>query len=162
MGSTVVITYNSNDYSFDFSTYIVTVGMDKLLIPDLYKAIRQAEESDTGIAYSSFAKGEGLAVLDSDGSDTIQTALTVTLFSGWLVMSSKTSGTFSIKNGNLVASPPGSVFAENPLVTYIGFFSESGTIAKVAVGSALSSEEHDQLMGLDTDSVPVEVWAYER
>lgn len=155
MGSIVDIVYNSNNYSFDFSTYIVTVEMDKLLVPDLYRAIRLVEYTDVGIAHPTIAKGEGLAILDSDGSDTIQTALTVSLFGGWLVMSAKTSGTFAIKNGNLVADPVGDVFAENPLVTYIGFFSESGTIAKVAVGSALSQEEHDHLIALDTESVDI-------
>jgi len=154
MGSVVDIVYNSNTYSFDFSTYIVTVGMDKLLVPDLYKALRLAEETDTGIGHKAIAKGEGLAVLDSDGSDTIQTALTVTLFHGWLVLSSKTSGTFAIKNGNLVADPPGSVFAENSLVTYIGFFSESGTIARVSTGSAVTEQDKIDIVN--------GVWGYER
>jgi len=40
--------------------------------------------------------------------------------------------------------------------------SNSAGLQIVSVGSGLSPEEHDQLMGLDTDSVPVEVWAYER
>ena len=154
MGSIVDITYDSNVYSFDFSQYVVTVGMDKLLVPDLYRAIRLAEETDVGIAHPKIAKGEGLAVLDDDGTDTIKTALTVTLFEGWLITSSKTSGTFSIKNGNLVAEPTGDVFGENPLVTYIGFFSESGTIARVSTGSAVTEQDKIDIMN--------KVWEYER
>ena len=141
MASVVEITINSNIYSFDFATYIISVSMDKMVVPDLYDAIRQAEETALGMAYPYICKGEGLAVLDEDGADSVQTSLTVTLYNGWLITSTKTSGVFSIKSGNLVASPTGAVFGVNPLVTYIGFFSESGTISKVAIGSAVTPQD---------------------
>lgn len=154
MGSIVEITYNGEVYSFNFSTYVVSVGMENLHVPDLYKAIRLVEETDVGIAHPKIVKGEGLAILDDDGDNTIKTSLTVTLYHGWLVMSTKTSGVFKIKDGNLVADPSGPIFGENPYVTYVGYFSESGTISRVLTGSGVTEQDKIDIMN--------KVWEYER
>lgn len=120
-------TVDGKDYGFDFEDTRIDIDatVDSLDVKNLYTAIKDAQASNVGIAYSTIANGEGLATLSTG----IQTFLTVTLLTTWEVNTLKTSGKFEVRGGNLIRQDGADPFRDNPLITYIAFLSQAGVLA---------------------------------
>ena len=134
----VTVTSDGIDFLFDFQDQRIDVPNTEtsLGVYTLWKAIRQAQATDIGIAYPVIAKAEGLSTLDAVQG--ISTFITVTLFDNWEVNSLLDGGKFVLSGGNLIRSDNNDPFRDNPLVTYFAFFSQSGTVTTVNTGSGVT------------------------
>lgn len=122
-------------YQFDLEGQVIYVDatIDKMEVPNLWTAIKEAQASLPGIAYNQIAKGGGTDVLGTG----VETYLTVTLLDNWEVSTLKTSGKFEVLGGNLIRADQADPFLDNPAITYIAFLSQAGIATMVETGSAV-------------------------
>lgn len=141
-------TVNTYSYEFDFALQYIYIDatLDAGEVEDLYTAIKEAQESESGMASDVIASGSGLDELDPG----ISTFLTVRLFDEWEIRSKKVSGKFVFKGGNIVKDNGKDPFYEDGSISYIAFFSQAGikTTTTVDTGSGLSTEQANQLADL--------------
>ena len=131
------------------------VTIDDITAQELIDAIRTVEDSKVGLNYTKIATAAGKDELSTG----IATAVTVTLLENWKIYSEKSSGYFTIKDGNIIRHDATTPFKANTSITYQQILFQGGVIATVNSGSGLSSEEHNQLMTLNTASeTALEVW----
>jgi hypothetical protein len=151
----VTYTYTGTDDTIviDFTNQEINVGsgFDTLEVQEVNDAIREAEASAIGCAFSSICDTSGKESLDVTNGVTV--GITLELLESWLIYSEKTSGTFRVIGGNLLQSGGGDPFKPNPLVTYINIQSAASTIVQVSTGSGLSTAEHNQLMAIPTETL---------
>lgn len=134
----------------------VPASMDSLTAQELIDGIRTIEDSQPGIDYTKIANAAG----KEDLGGGISVGITLTLLENWVIYSEKSSGFFTIKSGNIVRHDATTPFKANTNITYQQILVQGGVITTVNSGSGLSSEEHDQLMALNTGAeTAVEVWS---
>ncbi|MEM7505537.1 MAG: hypothetical protein AAF415_02235 [Pseudomonadota bacterium] len=127
-------------FTWNFEGEVVSVGpsIDRVLADTWQRAARDAEASAPGIAFPKIIDAEGRTILEQGITET---DLTVTFLRGWLILTEKIAGTFSVGGGNVVSETYGvDIFALNPLVTTQNNTSSSGTRVSTG-GSSLTSEE---------------------
>lgn len=151
MAAAYTSTINGYDYDFDYEDQRIDVDASLTTIPvvDVYDAIKEAQANLIGIVYPVIAHAEGLTDLD----ESIQTYITVILQDNWALNSLKSSGFVIINGGNLVRSDSGLIVRENPLITYFNQTSQAGVVFTIATGSGLSTEEHNQLLSIPTETI---------
>jgi hypothetical protein len=126
-----------------------------LTAQELIDAIRTVEDSTIGITNTKIADAAGK---DSLGGD-IYIGITLTLLENWVIYSEKTSGFFTIRDGNIIRHDATTPFKSNTSITYQQVLIQGGVITQTNAGSGLSTEEHNQLMGLSTaTATALEVW----
>lgn len=130
--------------------------IDDLTAQELLDAIREVEDSPLGILNGKIADASGKTSLDAS----VQTSITLVLLEGWKVYSQKSSGFFSLKDGNIVRHDATTPFKANTNITYQQLLVQGGVITTVNSGSGLSTDEHNQLMSLNTGAeTATEVWS---
>lgn len=130
-------------FQFDFENELINVdaGTDVLQVTDLWTAIKRAQWTPRALVFDPIAAGGGLDGLGEVDGDEIESYLTVTMLGEWELRSLKTSGKFTVTGGNLIKSNGLDPFVDNPLITHFLFLSQAGTVARVAVGSAVTPED---------------------
>lgn len=127
-----------------------------LTAQELLDAIREVEDSQPGVDYTKIANAAGKEALGGD----VYVGITLTLLENWVIYSEKTSGFFTIKDGNIVRHDATTPFKANSLITYQQILVQGGVISTVNSGSGLSTDEHNQLMSLNTGAeTATEVWS---
>jgi len=118
--------------TFDFATQLITAssGVDVLLVQDLVNGLSLAEESTDGMVFNRIAKREGKPLLDP--SDNTLGPITVTLLESWKIATSKTTGNFLLKGGNVVNPIEGFPLETNTLVNQQVLNAEGATIVPAA------------------------------
>lgn len=141
----ITVTVDSIAFVFDFQDQRIDVPATEtsLNVFTLWKAIREAQATAVGIAYSEIARAGGLDTLDD--TQGIQTFITVTLFDNWEVNSLLLSGKFTTSGGNLLRDDGNDPFRDNPLITYFAFFSQAGTVTTVATGSGVTDQDKSDI-----------------
>lgn len=131
-------------YSFDFENRIINVvnPQTDVDVQDLYGACRQAEDSETGIQYAKITNASGKESLGSG----VAVGLTVELL-GWQLRFWDGNYIAKITGGNLVGGVGGDPVAYSPGVQVLLIQSAASTVVQVNMGSGLSQDEHDHLMG---------------
>ena len=145
---TVVISGKTYGFDFEDTRIDVDATLDQLDVVNLYEVIKVAQESDVGIAFNTIANGSGLDSLASG----IKSFLTVTLQSTWELNSLKSSGKFEVLGGNLIRADGADTFRDNPLITYLAYFSQAGVLVESNSSSSggFTSTDRDNL-GLARD-----------
>lgn len=129
--------------------------MSILTAQELIDAIRDMEDEPRGILHGSIANAAG----KDDLGGGVYTAVTLTLLENWVIYSEKSSGFFTIKDGNIIRHDATTPFKSNVNITYQQILFQGGVIATVNSGSGLSVDEHNQLMSLNTAAeTALEVW----
>ena len=126
-----------------------------LTAQELLDACRTVEDSVVGMQFGTVAYAAG----KTDLSASIQVGITVTLLENWTIYSQKTSGSFTIQDGNIVRWDATTPFYPNTLCTYQQILIQGGVITTVSGGSGLSPSESAKLMGLPSATdVATETW----
>jgi len=143
-------------YLFDFGTKLIHIlsPQTEVDIQDLLDEIRTQEATEKGITYGKIADASGKEVLGGS----VSVGVTLELL-GWQIKFWEGNYIAKVAGGNLVGGVSGDPVAYSAGVQTLLIQSAASTVVQVSTGSGLSSEEHDQLMGLDTDTVPTAVWA---
>lgn len=149
----VTVTVDGIAFDFDFSDQRIDVPNTEttLDVYTLWKAVREAQATPTGISYDVIGRASGLDTLDS--AQGISTFITVTLFDQWEVNSLLGGGKFVLSGGNLIRLDNSDPFRDNPLVTYFAFFSQSGTVTTVNTGSGVTPQDVIDIAELSRDKV---------
>ena len=129
--------------AFDYTDSSIHVtGQTSVDVQVLVNAIRTEEASETGITYPAILDASGKA----DLGNSIYTGITASLIDWQLEFE---AGAYSavISGGNLVGGVEGNPVAYSSGVQVKLIQSAAGTLTAVG-GSALTSEEHAQLMAL--------------
>lgn len=130
------------DLEFNFTNSVITAEntINDLTAQELANAIRYAEEELLAMSFDSIAKMAG----KSDLGSSVVTGIVIELL-GWKIVSGKSSGSFTLKDGTITETSSGTeVFDINTLVSQINLATVGGIIT--STGSGLSTEEHSQLM----------------
>ena len=124
---------------------------------ELIDGIREAEEViNDGINFTQIALAAGKDAL----TRSISIGITVTLLENWKIYSQKTSGAFTVQDGNIIRHDATVPFKNNPGITYQQILTQSAVVATISTGSGLSVDEHNKLMGLPTSGdISAQVWA---
>jgi hypothetical protein len=140
----------------DFTDQVVRcdAGYSTLEIQELVNACREAEYSETGMAFPKICNASGKEYLDIDNG--VQVGITIVLLDGWVIYSEKGSGVFRVLGGNLVQVSGGNPFLENSALTYVNILSASSTVVAVTTGSGLSTEERSHLLAIPTETLTSE------
>ena len=142
--------------NFDFTNQEINVSSDydKIEIQELNDVIREAEAAFIGLSFAKICDTSGKEVLDVDTG--VSVGITLELLDDWKVYSEKSSGIFKVYGGNLLRSDGGDPFKPNTLITYVVINSAASTIVSVSTGSGLSTEEHNRLFTLPTETLTEE------
>jgi hypothetical protein len=134
-------------YVFDFTNQLIEIVEPQNIvdIQELINAIRMAEESEVGIAYSKIANASGKETLGGS----VSVGITLELLDWQLHFWEGDDYTATISGGNLVGGAAGDTIAYTAGVQVIVIQSAASTVVSVG-GSALTSEEHNQLMSTGT------------
>jgi len=119
-----------------------------LTAQELIDAIRTVEDSTVGFNYPKIANAAGKDAL----TGSIAIGITLTLLEGWTIYSQKSSGFFTIQDGNIIRHDATTPFYPNGAITYQQILIQGGVITTVAGGSGLSSEESAKLLSLPSAS----------
>lgn len=143
------VTISGKTYGFDFEDTRVDIDatLNQLDVVVLYAAIKEAQASDIGIAFNTIANGSGLDSLASG----IRSFLTVTLQSTWELNSLKSSGKFEVLGGNLIRADGADTFRDNPLITYLAYFSQAGVLVETGT-SGLTPDESAKLDSVNNNA----------
>lgn len=129
--------------------------MDDISAQELIDGIRTVEDSTRGILHGKIANATG----KDDLGGGISVGITLTLQESWVLYSEKSSGFFTIKNGNILRHDATTPFKANTSITYQQILVQGATIVTVNSGSGLSAEEHNKLIGLPQEAtIADEVW----
>jgi hypothetical protein len=112
-------------------------------IQTLIDAIRAEEASELGITYPAIAGASG----KEDLGDSVAVGITTDLLNNWQLHFWEGNYIAKISGGNLVGGIGGDPVAYSAGVQVLLIQSAASTVVSVG-GSALTSTEHDQLMGL--------------
>lgn len=148
----------SDKFWFDFQNTIIEINSPNTTvdIQELINAIRDAEATSIGMSSPKIANASG----KEDLGDSIYVGITIDLQNGWQLHFWVGNYVATISGGNLVGGPAGDPIAYSAGVQVILIQSAASTRV-VTGGSALTEEEHDQLMALpDEDTVATSVWTY--
>jgi len=118
-------TVNGIDFSFNFATEEVCTdaGTDRLDADSLQEAAREAETSEMGIVFPAIVNTSGKVTLDAFS----ETGLNVVLQGSWTVCTQKTTGLFTVGEGNVVSDVNGvEIFSSNPTVDTQNNTSQAG------------------------------------
>ena len=137
---TVVLSGKTYGFDFEDTRIDIDATLDQLDVVVLYDAIKEAQGSEVGIAYNTIADGSGLDSL----ATSIKSFLTLTLQGTWELNSLKSSGKFEVLGGNLIRADGADVFRDNPLITYLAYFSQAGVLVEGKGGSAAITEADKQ------------------
>lgn len=131
---------------FDFVNKLISISspQDTLSVLDLIDEIRTEEASAEGIWYSQIASASG----KEDLGGGVYTGVTVYLHPPWQVRFWDGNYIAKIFGGNLVGGPSGDPVAYSPGVQVLLIQSAASTVVIQSAGSALTQEEHNQLMAL--------------
>lgn len=137
----------------DFTNQVINCEdtITTLEVQEIVNAAREAEYSESGVAFPGILNASGKEYLDINNG--VQVGVTCVLLDEWTVYTRKTSGVFRVVGGNLVQVSGGDPFKPNPLVTQINILSAASTIVTVSSGSGLSTAEHNQLMAIPTETL---------
>lgn len=126
--------YNA-PFTFDFSASIITVdvGTSHIDCRTLYDAIKLAQSSEEGIAFSRIAAGSGLTAI----APGVRTGLTVVLLGDWRVQFPPGDYVATIDGGNLLGGPNADPLAASPGVTIILVQSAAATLIDVGEASVV-------------------------
>lgn len=119
----------------------ITSPQDTLTCQELINAIRDEESSATGIWYPQIAGASGKESLGAG----VEVGMTVELVAPWQVKFWAGDYIAKITGGNLVGGPAGDPIAYSAGVQVLLVQSAASTIVTTG-GSALTTEEHNQLM----------------
>ena len=133
---TVVLSGKTYGFDFEDTRIDIDATLDQLDVVVLYDAIKEAQASDVGIAFYTIADGSGLDSLATG----IKSFLTVTLQSTWELNSLKSSGKFEVLGGNLIRADGADVFRDNPLITYLAYFSQAGILVETGASGLTPAE----------------------
>lgn len=151
----VTYTYigTTGDLVFDFTNQIIHCEntISNLEIQEIVNGCREAENSETGMAFPKICNSSGKDFLDVDNG--VQVGITIVLLDNWLILTEKNSGVFRVLGGNLVQVSGGNPFAENTSITYVNIQSAASTVVSVSSGSGLSVAEHNRLFALPTTTL---------
>lgn len=147
----------SDKYWFDFENTLIEIQSPYVAvdIQELIDAIRTTEaELYPGIGFDKIADASGKEELGTS----VYVGITLKLLNGWQVHFWVGNYIATISGGNLVGGPADDPIAYSAGVQVLLILSASSTIVSTG-GSALTQEEHDQLMSLpDEDVVTDAVW----
>lgn len=130
--------------------------IDDITAQELLDAIREVEDSPRGILHGKIADAAG----KEDLGGGIAVGITLTLLESWVIYSEKSSGFFTVKDGNIIRHDATTPFKANGSITYQQILIQGATIVTVNSGSGLSTAEHDQLFALsDKTDIATEVWS---
>lgn len=131
---------------FNYTSQIIRVPstISVLTAQELIDAIREAESYDGGMLFNKIANATGKDAL----SGSVLIGITLTLLENWKILSDKTSGFFTVQDGNIIRHDATTPFAPNNYITYQQILIQGGVIANTNTGSGLSTDEHNKLMGL--------------
>lgn len=148
----------SDKYWFDFENTLIEIQnpYTAVDIQELVDAIRTAEATIyPGIAFAKIANASGKESLGGS----VAVGITVDLQNGWQLHFWVGNYTAVISGGNLVGGPAGDTIAYSAGVQVLLIQSAAATVVSTG-GSALTQEEHDQLMALpDEATVATSVWS---
>ena len=144
---TVVLSGKSYGFDFEDTRIDVDATLDQLDVVVLYDAIKDAQASDVGIAFNTIADGSGLDNLATG----IKSFLTVTLQGTWELNSLKSSGKFEVLGGNLIRADGSDTFRDNPLITYLAYFSQAGVLVETGT-SGLTPAESAKLDSVNSNA----------
>lgn len=147
-GFTLITVPGKGDLIFNWTSQIIEVPSTVSVITaqELVNSCREAETSEQGILYTKIINAVGKDQL----SGSILIGITVTLLENWKILSNKTSGFFTLLDGNIITHDASTPFADNNGITYQTILIQGGVIAQTSGGSGLSTAEHNQLMSLPT------------
>jgi hypothetical protein len=136
--------------TFLFDSQIISCQntINTLTAQELLNALREAEDSTVGLGYTKIADATGKDPL----SLTVAVGITLTLLENWTVYSQKSSGIFTLENGNIIRHDATTPFYPNTNVVYQSMLIQGGVIAVISSGSGLSPEESAKLLGLPSAS----------
>jgi hypothetical protein len=140
-------------FEFDGDNKIITVsGLSSFAFIDLYREAREWEDDQANMQYTSPLDAVGKESLKPD----VYTDIVYILMNGWkLKPSGYTSGSTVQTEGTIItddnSSPTIPATVGSP-ITWVMQVASSGIIVNVSTGSGLSTEEHNQLMALPTES----------
>jgi hypothetical protein len=139
--------------TFLYEDQIISVQntINILTAQELIDSIRQAEDNQVGVQSGTIATASGKDAL----TESTFTGITVTLLEGWTIYSQKSSGSFSVADGNIIRHDGTTPFYPNTSITYQQVLTQGGVLFHTSSGSGLSTEEHNQLMALPTAN---QVW----
>tara|TARA_R110002020_G_scaffold213427_1_gene420229 strand:+ start:29926 stop:30459 length:534 start_codon:yes stop_codon:yes gene_type:complete len=148
-------TVNGIDFIFDFSMEEVCIGAatSRLDADSLQLASREAESSATGIVFPQIVNTSGKVTLDAES----ETGLNVVLQNNWTICTLKTSGLFTVTDGNVVSDINGvEIFSSNPDVDTQNNTSQAGVRVFASGGGSTdwSVSEREQIreaLGIDGD-----------
>jgi hypothetical protein len=75
----------------------------------------------------------------------------VTLQGTWELNSLKSSGKFEVLGGNLIRADGADTFRDNPLITYLAYFSQAGVLVETGT-SGLTPEESAKLDSVNNNA----------
>ena len=133
---TVVLSGKTYGFDFEDTRIDVDATLNQLDVVVLYDAIKDAQASNVGIAFSTIANGSGLDNLATG----IKSFLTVTLQGTWELNSLKSSGKFEVLGGNLIRADGADTFRDNPLITYLAYFSQAGVLVETGTSGLTPAE----------------------
>lgn len=128
-----------------------------LQVQELVDAIREAESSVAGLAFSQIGTASGKEFLDT--ANGVRVGITLSLLGSWLVFSERSSGTFRVLGGNLIRDDGSDPFKPNNLITYINLQSAASTIVSISGGGsgftssdrATITDTNSRVQGLETE-----------
>ena len=133
--------------AFDFINKIINITspQQSLLMQDLINEIRDAEASEEGIVHAQIASASGKSPLGGG----VYTGITVELLNDWQIKPYAGNYICRIGGGNLVGGILGDPVAYTSDVQVQIVQSAAATVVSTG-GSALTTEEHDKLMGISS------------
>lgn len=122
--------FYSAPFTFDFAGSIIAVdaGTNHIDCLALYHAIKIAQASEEGVAFSRIAAGSGLTEI----APGVRTGLTIVLLGDWRVKFPPGDYVATIDGGNLLGGPNADPLAASPGVTIILVQSNAATLIDVS------------------------------
>lgn len=139
-------TFQYRNWDYSFNEIYVNSPQVHIDVQELLNSIRAQEASEKGITYPQIAVASGKDPL----SGTVETGITLRLLNDWEVEWYVGDYVATVDGGNLVAES-GNVFHPvigGPQIEILR--SAAATIVSTG-GSALTTDEHNRLMGIPTD-----------